>query len=1273
MRGIYKHYKERLIEISGKSRSLFARKISKKYSYDIGKLLDGCYEEIDSFLNFLWKRKQDNYLLMGKKQSDLLYKNWGLESKIDENYKGVKANVRKDKIKRDEIKKVLANEISKLKNLKREIEEFARETGRYEMFIGYPFVTGALGNETVINAPLLLFPVVIEIENETVSIEMKRNERVQLNKVFILAYAKHYRVNIDELNLEFDSLTDYGLKNIDAVLNYLRKNGIGRISHSQRKGMFNFERGREPRLGDNLEIKYNAVLGRFTLANAIYNDYNILEKKKSTTPAITELLESKNAARIKNVNSNLYLISSLDYAQENAIESINRHGNTVIYGPPGTGKSQTIVNIITDSLCKGRKVLVISQKKAALDVVYNRLGVLNNKAMYVVNPEKDKMGVYERIKNAHLDMFNNTGTDVTAKYDRTDKNINKEMNLLQSLNDILFTPTAFGLSLQEMYVKSYLIGKNGLESRVYEAIKGNKELLALDYDTLCGAIRIIKEKRKSELYYKHIELQKDNPLVDRIRIDLDVHTINSAKTLIDKLLGKRIAPFDTGRYPNMRQLLAFYLENGIEDVERLRPIVKYIAAVENPKLDHAIQASITSVIGLILPYPILRAKMSGKVRQIEDNFVRTLQMVKEHTKQFEPLNAVLDKRGYAMLLGNIINGNMLFLELLGKALDNYIIIRDMQTNLTDMGHIEMMLLNFAYENSSNLDTFREIIDKLLVIRIYHEIVLNEERYKVRLSKIMDYENIRNRIASLKTEKEGVVREMCVNKSREEYVDLYNSDPENKNFFYQISKPQNLWPIRKLMEVYEDLLLELFPCWLLSPESVSTIMPLRKELFDLVLFDEASQIFIENAIPAMFRGKYIAIAGDNKQLRPTATFIKRYMGSDNDDVDSNMQVALEVESLLDLATARYNTAHLTYHYRSKSEELINFSNYAFYEGRLQVAPNITKNIGAKPIEVVKVPGRWIDNKNRAEALKVVELVKKIFKTRKDNETVGIITFNAEQESYIQDMLDAEAVKNITFRNSFLKECNRKENGEDVSLFVKNLENVQGDERDIIIFSIGYAQNEYGKTTAHFGPLNLEGGENRLNVAVTRAKKKIFVVTSIEPEELNVEGVKNIGPKLFKRYLQYARAVSNGRTREVQLILDNLKQVNTLPAAVSAEGFEDRLKAQLEKRGYTVDVNLGNTAYKLTLAIYDRDTDRYVLGVECDYSAKAASNSIMERDVFRAKFMESRGWKIIRVFSRDYFLNPNRVLNTIIRLVDRNRTKTTRKRTKKPNRAKKSGVR
>ncbi|MDR0850013.1 MAG: DUF4011 domain-containing protein [Christensenellaceae bacterium] len=1258
MKGIYKYYKDRLIEISGRNRSLFSKKISKKYSYDIGANLDGDYEEIEKFIDFLWRGRRSNFVLIGKNSKERLYKNLRVEDKVVGQYKdpslldadGIKAeNLRRERIKKDETKKALLSQLNDLKTLKREIEEFAKETGRYEMFVGYPFVEGALGHETVIKAPLLLFPVVINVENEQAELELKTDEPIQLNKVFILAYAKHHKLNIDELNLEFDNLMDYKLKNIESVVEYLRVQGI-KIGHSPRKGLFNFERGKEPKLGDSLEVKYYAVVGRFPLANAIYNDYNVLEKKKLTTNAINELLESRELVSVKKPNANTYTISNLDYAQENAIESINKFGNMVIYGPPGTGKSQTIVNIITDALCKGKRVLVVSQKKAALDVVYNRLGVLNNKAMYINDAEKNKTEFYERVKNAHLELNQYKETpDLQPKYNETDTLIRQETALLEMISDTLFNPTPFGLNLQQMYANSYMIGKNTNEYAIYKELIKNTPIMNLNYNELSNTVRIIKEKRKAELYYKHLEMQKNNPLIDHIKRDLDVHVINSMRGFLNKLKTKRIAPFDIGKYPNARQLLAFYLENGIEEPKDLKPIVKYIAGIENPGLKEAVKWS------LILPplYPFAKAKMIKKQNQIADNFKTTLISVKEYVKEYESLQTVLDKKGYAIIIDNILGGNMLFLNLLESALDNYVNIRDMHINLRDMTPTEMMILNFAYANSNSVKTFKEVVDKITVIRIYHEIVLSEEKYKMQLSKIMEFENIKNRIMSLKNDKESIVQQICLGKFKKEYAELYNKDPNNKNFLYQISKPQNLWPIRKIIEVYEELLFKLFPCWLLSPESVSTIMPLKKELFDLILFDEASQIFIESTLPTIFRGKYIAIAGDNKQLRPTTTFMRRYMGNDNDELDLDTQAALEVESLLDLATSRYNTANLTYHYRSKNEELINFSNFAFYDGRLQIAPNLTKNVGSHPIEVSKVNGKWLNSRNHEEALRVVEIVKKIFKTRKNNETIGIITFNAEQEQHIEDMLDFESERDPVFRNDYLKECNRKENGEDISLFIKNLENVQGDERDIIIFSIGYAKNEYGKVVSHFGPLNLEGGENRLNVAITRAKQKIYVVTSIEPEELNVEASKNLGPKLFKKYLGYARAVSKGSSKEVGIILESLKQTNEVSVKTNERGIEAEIKEALEKMGYTVELNLGNNTYKLTLAVYDKKLDIYTVGVECDYSAYKSSSSIIERDVFRSKFMESRGWKIIRVWSRDFWLSPQKIINLIARTADRNR--------------------
>jgi hypothetical protein len=174
-----------------------------------------------------------------------------------------------------------------------------------------------------------------------------------------------------------------------------------------------------------------------------------------------------------------------------------------------------------------------------------------------------------------------------------------------------------------------------------------------------------------------------------------------------------------------------------------------------------------------------------------------------------------------------------------------------------------------------------------------------------------------------------------------------------------------------------------------------------------------------------------------------------------------------------------------------------------------------------------------------------------------------------------------------------------------------------------------------------------------VAITRAKSKIYVVTSIEPEELNVEGTKNLGPKIFKNYLTYVRAISNNDKKEAQFVLDKFKPV-TLKGSENLSGrIEVEIKEELEKLGYTVETNLGNTNYKISIAIYDKKLDRYLLGLECDYSAFASSESILERDVYRNKFLESRGWKILRIWSRDWWLNKTKVLQKIVKTLEINR--------------------
>lgn len=1258
MKKIYKYYKRRLIEISGKNRSLYSKKITNKFSYDIGKLFNNEYDTIASFVDFLWNGKKLNFELIGKDEKEFIYKNLKIESKLERYNLTIKQEdgtekpdyLKMERVRKQELKRAMIKEVASLKALKRENEELEKETGRYELYVGYPFVEGYIGRDLAIRAPLMLFPAVINVENETTAnIELKPNESIKFNKVLIYAYANAKKLNIDELETDFDNLKAYGLKSIKDVVKYLDTFGI-EISYAERKGMLNFENAPEPKFGDPLQVKNYCILGRFPLTNSIYNDYEVLEKQSLSTDAIDELLLAKRPKPNKKASSETHVISNLDYAQLSTIQNLNKNSNMVIYGPPGTGKSQTIVNIIADALAKGQKVLVVSQKKAALDVVYNRLANLNAKAMQINDSDKSKIAFYIKAKQTHDIVMASSPTTFVAEYEKLEEQIAKETAELEQISDVLFKVRPYGISLQQMYANSEIIGKRSTDYAIYQAMLDNADIMALNFNDIKQAIKHIKEKNKDELYYKFIEKKQVNPLIDYIKSDIEMHTLVQSQNLINKVVSSRFVPFDMTKRPYARDLLAYYLEHSDEDGKlKYKPLTKYISSTENPKLYKRLKASC-----LFLPaYPFVKHEVSLKEKEIESSFDKTLQDLKNYISDYEILKEVLEPKGYLLTCDNILSGNTLYLKMLGNALNDYVEVRDINIALKELDDTEKTLLKFAYKNSENFKSFEYVIEKLLTFRTYVEVIKLEDSCKNELAKLADFDNIKNKIITLRNEEMAINRQISFEQNNEEYKKLICDDvEESKNFLYQISKQQNLWPIRKTMSVYQNYLLKLFPCWLLSPESASQILPLKKELFDLVIFDEASQVFIENTLPCIFRGKHIVVAGDSKQLRPSATFIKRYMGNEDiDELDYSTQAALEVESLLDLATSRYFSSNLTYHYRSRSEELINFSNYAFYNKKLQIAPNITKNKKQQPIERIKVDGKWINTRNDIEAQQVVKLLAKLLKDKNRKSSIGIITFNLEQENAIEDEIDALAEKDDDFRNALIVEQNRKDNGEDVSLFVKNLENVQGDERDIIIFSTGYAKNEYGKVVAHFGLLSNEGGENRLNVAITRAKEKIYVVTSIEPEELNVDGSKNIGPKLFKEYLKYVRAVSNGNSLETGIILNNLLPTIENSTADLSENLQQQVKLELENMGYCVECNIGNTANKIPLAVYNKKKDKYLLGIEFDYSAFESSESVLERDVYHPAFLESRGWQIVRIWSRDWWLNKKKVLNHLSKILEK----------------------
>ncbi|MGL5917014.1 MAG: AAA domain-containing protein, partial [Culicoidibacterales bacterium] len=298
----------------------------------------------------------------------------------------------------------------------------------------------------------------------------------------------------------------------------------------------------------------------------------------------------------------------------------------------------------------------------------------------------------------------------------------------------------------------------------------------------------------------------------------------------------------------------------------------------------------------------------------------------------------------------------------------------------------------------------------------------------------------------------------------------------------------------------------------------------------------------------------------------------------------------------------------------------------------------------PIRRYKVDGIWREQRNIAEAYQIVALVAELLQTKAKTETVGVITFNSKQKDLILDLLEQYAQEDEKFAERYFIEQERFVDGEDVSFFVKNIENVQGDERDIILFSTAYAPNEQGKMNMNFGTLSQEGGENRLNVAISRARKQILLVTSIEPEQLEVEQTKYAGAKLLKAYLTYVRAVSTGNLLEKEQILRQLPAKRQIERENGISEFAKQLKLNLELRGYKVKQNLGTKMYQFDLAIYDNVCGQYILGIECD-SPKNSPKTAKHRDVIKQQILSQFGWNMMRVWSRDWWFDKEKVLNKI----------------------------
>ncbi len=472
------------------------------------------------------------------------------------------------------------------------------------------------------------------------------------------------------------------------------------------------------------------------------------------------------------------------------------------------------------------------------------------------------------------------------------------------------------------------------------------------------------------------------------------------------------------------------------------------------------------------------------------------------------------------------------------------------------------------------------------------------------------------------EKEKISNDMVLLKVRErmyEHVEYnrLNNRVTYRDLHHQVTKKRRIWPLRKTIAEFHHELFDLMPCWLASPESVSAMFPLEP-LFDLVIFDEASQCFVEKGLPAMYRGRQVVVAGDDKQLRPNDLYQVRFEEEDTGD-----DAALEVDSLLELVSRHLMEIQLKGHYRSKSLDLIEFSNQQFYDGKLVMLPDYEVVNARQPaIEYRKVEGIWENNVNEPEAEEVLGIVINLIKEKPEKQ-VGVVTFNAKQQQLILDKLDERLMEEKLIWPE--------------GWFVKNIENVQGDEKDIIIFSIGYAPDKKGKVQLQFGSLNAVHGENRLNVAVTRAREKVLLVSSILPQQLKTEKTRNEGPKLLKKYLEYAWIVSNGEFLPAYPEDDKHHADWYLKHKLMNLDGEDLKNISLSEELPFADLTIKEKENYLGLIL--TDDDRYF-----------RSPSIKDAHVYLPAILNKKNWHFTSFFSREFWQDPGRAHEAVVHFIN-----------------------
>lgn len=948
--------------------------------------------------------------------------------------------------------------------------------------------------------------------------------------------------------------------------------------------------------------------------------------------------------------SEVFQILDADSSQQRAILAAKKGKNLVIEGPPGTGKSQTIANIIAEFLAEKKKVLFVSQKMAALQVVKKRLD-LNGLGDFCLELHSRKANKATVIKALHKTLTkgakgDHSHDDELAKLDNLRKELNDYVKDLHApFGKFNISPfKAFSIVSKHQPLPDLLFAFSDVQD-------WSKDNYNKAYDLLCKFISISQKignsvdhpwnncNIKTILYSNKMKLKKrldqtlenfsqtkkllsilkkytffNNPATIE-DIDLLVEVNSSIITYFYHLKNK-FSFFYISYWFNLAKIRKFLKDSSINT--KLKETIRYFSSAKKNKELNRFDIQL---------YKESNSKLDSVFDEIYDDIsflIKTVEIdeVKAFKESFYTCHFSEIAEKVKIMRDNI------------DLLDDWTRYNTIINDCTEAGLSEF--LDKVKSSNVQLESIASIFRKLF-FKSWLDAVFNERET---LSKFYaeDHEKIIDQFCRLDRKQIELAKIRIQHKLSDKYDNQHtpSGSSELGLVLRESRKTRAHISLRKLFKSAPNIITDLKPCLMMSPLSVAQFLPPDLIKFDVVIFDEASQIPPEDSLGSILRSEQVIVAGDSQQLPPTTFFQSEVLTPEDENDEFVDALPEDLDSILDeCAVSNISRTLLQWHYRSRHEELIAYSNRHFYDNRLLTFPCAYHKSDKLGIKFNFISDSHYDRgrsgTNVKEAYKVAEAVFEHYKNNPEI-SLGVGTFSIRQKYAIEDAVEQMLIKDSRFEYLF-----SKDNPE--HFFVKNLETIQGDERDVIFISVGYGKDIQGRLTMNFGPINKIGGARRLNVLVTRARQRVEIFSSIKGNDFDLTKTDSKGVELFKNYLDFAE---KGKAALSYDMCDD---------GVLESPFEEAVFEALIKKGFKVKKQVGCSGYRVDLALVDDENPgRFLLGIECDGASYHSSATTRDRDRLRQQVLENLGWCIYRVWSTDWFKNPRRAFAKLLLAIE-----------------------